>query len=60
MSEASHYRPSGNAGSCNEAEKANKSEGLMNLRLAFFFTDDTRKSGDNQRCDTDTTQDKWR
>lgn len=42
MSEAGHYRPGGNAGSCDEAEKANESEGLMDLRLAFFFADDAR------------------
>lgn len=42
MSEAGHYRPSGDAGSSDEAEKANESEGLMDLRLAFFFADDAR------------------
>ena len=42
MSEASHYRPGSNAGGCNEAEKADESEGLMDLRLAFFFADDAR------------------
>ena len=42
MPEASHYRPGSNAGSCDEAEKANESEGLMDLRLAFFFADDAR------------------
>lgn len=49
MSEASHYRPGSNAGSCYEAEKANESEGLMDLRLAFFFADNACQSGDNQR-----------
>lgn len=49
MSEASHYRPGSNAGGCNEAEKADESEGLMDLRLAFFFADDARQSSDDQR-----------
>lgn len=42
MSEASHYRPGSNTGSRDEAEKANESEGLMDLRLAFFFADNAR------------------
>ena len=48
MFKTGHYCPSGDAGSGKQAEKADESEGLMDLRLAFFFADDARESSDNQ------------